>query len=494
MSRSLKALILAAGNAATALVGLLIAAALSRQFEKSDYATYRQTLLVFEFAAPLLTLGLPAALFYFLPDAKTRARAILLENLLLLGAMGLAFSVFLALGGNLLVARHFSNPDLEKSLLVFSLYPVLFLPASAASACLVVQNKIKWLTIHTIGTRLGRLVLVLGAVWLWPDRPVVAVGAMAVSGLLVLGSALTLMFRAVPPSGEVKPALPGLRAQLQYAVPLGLATMLETLALGIDKVLVSLLCDREQFAVFVNGSMEIPFIRMITAAGMAVILPEIVSLYKEGRRGEVLDLWTRGARKIAVLLLPIGGLLFALAPEMMVVLYSDGYLDSARPFRIYLLLLPARIIFFGVIFQAAGRPDLILKRAVGTLVLNTIISYPLVKYFGFEGAAWGTVIVFWIYVIPYCVLYCSRLLEVSWLRLLPYRHIGLILLAIVISVLATSLLRAWVAPDALFLMVVMLSACFVAVVGPVLLLFCRSELEQYLHAVLRKVRGSRSDS
>ena len=60
-SRTFKALIFASSNAATAVVTLVIAAVLSRVFDKVDYATYRQTLLVYQFSGPLLALGLPAA-------------------------------------------------------------------------------------------------------------------------------------------------------------------------------------------------------------------------------------------------------------------------------------------------------------------------------------------------------------------------------------------------------------------------------------------------
>ena len=92
---------------------LAIAAVLSRVFDKVDYATYRQTLLVYQFVGPLLGLGLPAALFYFLPGEASRLRAVLLENLILLGALGGAFSLFLVLGGNRLIASQFSTPELE---------------------------------------------------------------------------------------------------------------------------------------------------------------------------------------------------------------------------------------------------------------------------------------------------------------------------------------------------------------------------------------------
>ena len=492
-SRTFKASVLASGNAATALVTLLLAAVLSRHFDKVDYATYRQTLLAYKFAAPLLTLGLPAALYYFLPVEKSRSRAILLENLMLLGVTGLAFSLFLALGGNVLIAERFSNPDLEKTLLIFALYPALFLPATAVSATLVVREKMSWLFLHTVGTRLLRLGLVLVAIWLFPGSPLAAVGATTISGVVVFASAIFLMLRAVRRGDQWRPTRRGVWLQLKYAVPLGLAAMLETLALGIDQVLVSILCSPERYAVYVNGAMEIPFLRVITAAATAVILPELVAFYKEGKKKEALGLWQRSARKVSLLLLPVGGALFVTAPELMTLLYSADYMESSRPFRIYLLLLPARLIYFGAIFQAAGRSDLILKRAVGTLVLNTVLSYPLVYYFGIEGAAWGTVLVFWLYVIPYCIRFCARLLETGWTGLMPYRYVGMLLLAITVSGAAALWMRHWFASDFFVVNLALGLGIYLCVLAPLLFVLCREDLQGYWRAIKRRAgRGRRS--
>ncbi len=493
-SRTFKALIFASSNAATAVVTLVIAAVLSRVFDKVDYATYRQTLLVYQFSGPLLALGLPAALFYFLPGETSRIRAVLLENLILLGVLGGSFSLFLVLGGNVFIAEQFSNPELEETLLVFALYPVLFLPTTAVSAVLVVQEKVQWLFLHTVATRLSRLFLVLGVVWLCAAGPLGAVGAMTVSGGIVFASGIYLMLRAVPRSEVSRPTFGGMRLQLKYAVPIGLALMLEKLALGIDQVLVSMLCSPEEFAVFVNGAMEIPFIRMITVPVTAIMLPELVAMYKNNRKAEAHQLWQKAARKVSVVLLPIGGGLFVIAPELMTLLYSGDYTESSRPFRVYLLLLPARVIFFGAIFQAAGRPDLILRRAIGTLILNTLVSYPLVYFFGIEGAAWGTVIVFWGYVIPYCMCLCSRLLGVHWGQLMPWRHIGVVLLAVVLgSCCALGVGRLFTGLEVMVAGGIAITVYF-AVVGLLCLYLVPDEVKSYARSMQRQISKLRNKS
>jgi O-antigen/teichoic acid export membrane protein len=491
-SRTFKTLVIAASNAATALVSLLIAAILSRHFDYVDYATYRQTLLAYHFVGPLLALGLPAALYFFLPGEKRRARAVLLENLLLLALSGSVFALFLVCGGNLLIADRFSNPDLKITLLVFALYPVLFLPTTSTGSTLVAQNRVAWLTFHTIGTRLARLALVGLAILIFPHNPVAVVGATAISGGVVLLSGLVLMLRAVPRGEENRPTRGGMTSQLKYAVPIGLALMMEGIALSIDQVLVSALCRPEEYAVFVNGAMEIPFLKVLTAAATAVILPELVAFYKDGKKTEALGLWLKGARKLSLLILPMGGLLFVVAPDLMTVLYSAEYTESSGPFRIYLLLLPARMVFFTAIFQAAGRSDLILRRAVGTLILNAVISFPLVYYFGMEGAAWGTVIVFWGYVIPYCMRVCSRLLEIRWFNLMPLKHIGLNMLAITLAGVAAIQLRSLVSVEGGLPSGMVLGFFYVGILALLFFIFFPAEMKASFQSVRGRLQKSRT--
>ena len=104
-SRTVKAGILASGTFLTTCVRLISAIILARVLSMYDYATYRQTLLAYAFVSPLLMLGLPDALYYFLPGENKRPRSLLMENLLLLSFMAGLFSLFLLFGGNRLLAR-----------------------------------------------------------------------------------------------------------------------------------------------------------------------------------------------------------------------------------------------------------------------------------------------------------------------------------------------------------------------------------------------------
>jgi hypothetical protein len=82
-SRTFKVLILSSGQVLVSLVALVSAAILTRVFTKTDFATYRQSLLACTFAFPFVVLGLDRDLYTFLLGEKVRARGLLVENLLL---------------------------------------------------------------------------------------------------------------------------------------------------------------------------------------------------------------------------------------------------------------------------------------------------------------------------------------------------------------------------------------------------------------------------
>ena len=144
------------------------------------------------------------------------------------------------------------------------------------------------------------------------------------------------------------------------------------MALAIDRLMVSALLEPEDYAVFVNGAMEIPLIAAITVAAGAVILPEIVKAFENKNSSEALSLWQLMVKRVTIILLPAGLLFYLISQELMIILYSDKFKQSVEPFRIYMLMLPARVAYFGMLFQAAGKTRLVLYRAIITLSLSLI--------------------------------------------------------------------------------------------------------------------------
>jgi O-antigen/teichoic acid export membrane protein len=444
-SRTVKAGILASGTFLTTCVRLISAVVLARVLSMYDYATYRQTLLAYAFVAPLLMLGLPDALYYFLPGENKRPRSLLMENLLLLSFMAGLFSLFLLFGGNRFLARRFDNPDIARTLLILAPYPLFMLPVSGLSACLIARDRVKQVAIFNVLSRLFMLGAVLTAVLIW-RTPVAAIIGTVVGAGIVLLPALKLMFASCK-VGSLLPSAEGMWSQLKYAVPLGLAGMIGKIALSLDKMVVSSMCSPEQFAVYVNGAIEIPLIGILTGSVIAILIPDLVKFYKTAQYQELRELWHRAMVKCALLIFPVMIFLFVMAPEVMRILFSAKYEASAVPFRIYLLLLPIRITTFGAIFMASGKNTLILYRSIVGLTLNLVLSIILVKVIGAIGAAVASVIVIYIWTIPYCIFFIGKILHTGIFRIFPYQRLAKILLIAVVPSIILGAGLVWDASD-----------------------------------------------
>jgi len=425
MSRIKKTAFLSGAQVVTTLSTLIIAAVLSRVLDsKADYGTYQQTLLIYTFLAPLLALGLPAASFYFIPKSESNQRAICLNALVAIIFISIIFSVLCLTLGRSYIPKVFNNPDLANTIPWLAIYGPATLILVYVTSALVALNRAKLSAIFSI---IFRIILAssvaITAISLTKIDFIIGLQ----SCVILIGSltAIGLIWRLTRNSLKSQPLISfsNINVQLKYAVPLGLGAMLEGMALAIDRLMVSLLLDPEDYAIFSNGAMEVPLIAAITVAAGAVMLPEIVKAFGKGNANEALNLWQLMVRRVTFILLPAGFLFFLVSQELMVILYSEKFKDSVGPFRIYMLMLPARVAYFGMLFQGAGKTKLVLLRAIITLFLNTVITYFLVLKFGMDGAAWGTVAVVWLFVVPYCIGCCAKISDTKWNRLLPYKYI-----------------------------------------------------------------------
>jgi len=430
-SRSAKTAILASGQALTTLVGIVSVAILARLFSKPEYATYRQVLLVYGFTGPVLMLGLHRALYYFLPNRPQRARALVVENLLLLGSAGLLLGLFLWLGGNLLIARWFHNPALAPALLIFAPYPIAMFIISALPSCLMARDRPSEVAGFNVGSRLVTLLLSVLPCLAWTD-PGIAVAGLTGAALLSAVAAVWLMLRACP-EGDWRPRWTVMREQLAFGLPLGLSALAGTIARNLDKVVVATFCTASAFAVFVNGAMEVPLVGILADAVFAVVLAEYSRLYAESRTAEIVGLLHRATAKCATILIPAGVFLWCVAPELMRVLYGSQYAASAVPFRVYLLLLPRRAISLGAVLMAAGKTRHLSAQAIAVLIANTALTVPAVLLVGPIGAAWATVIATYAVGLPCLLVMAARVLGHSGWRLLPWAGLSRIALAALVA-------------------------------------------------------------
>jgi len=436
-SRSAKAAILASGNFLSMCANILIAAVLTRLFLKAEYATYQQTFIAFNFVVPLLTLGIPMALYFYMPQRTGAARSVLLENLIILSIGAVGFAVFIFFGGNQLLAWQFKNPELAGTLLLLVPYGFFELYSRSVGPCLMANDKVPQVAIFNVITRLVLLVFSVTAALIFGTTRAVIIAAVLASGFR-MGIGMFLMLAATRDTAW-RPTQTGVMQQLKYGVPLGIAGVFGTLTLTLDKFIVASICDIEDFAVYTVGAFELPVIGIVTGSVTAVLLTDLSVLFAEQRLSEATQLWGRAALKCSLLLLPLMVGMFVIAPDVITLLFSEKYADSVLPFRMYLLLLPIRIANYGSMIMAAGQSRLILLRALIAFILNAGLSILLTYYLGYVGAISATVVVMYLWSVPFNLIAISRLWGTTTAELLPWKKLASVLL---ISIATTPVLLA----------------------------------------------------
>jgi O-antigen/teichoic acid export membrane protein len=445
-SRTGKAAILASGKTANAVVTIVIAAVLARLLSKYDYATYRQTMLVYAFIGPIMMLGLDRSLYYFMPNEPQRSRGLLLENLGLLALGGSVIGLFLVAGGNVLFAGWFDNPQLASALLIFAPYPLLMMLIAPVTACLLAQNCAGRLAAFTV---ISRVVMLVAVVVPCLILPIPEIGVLGATAGAAAGAALAgVLMARVCRTGNWRLTLDGLRRQITYCIPLGLGSLAIIIARQLDRLMVAALCEPEAFAVFVNGAIEIPLVSIVANSVTSVLIVDFARLHREGRDGEIVKLVHRAVVKITMVLLPAMAFLMCVAPELMRLLFGAAYDASAQPFRVYLLMLPARALAFGAVLLATGNSRYIMYGAGLGLAVQVVLAWYAIKLFGATGAAAAAVVVLYCVSVPFMLIVLRRVLATPAHALLPWGGMFRVGLAGVLPALPLLLVRNLVAlPD-----------------------------------------------
>jgi O-antigen/teichoic acid export membrane protein len=435
MSRTSKVLALSLAQFVMTIISVVSGMVFARYLSVADYATYLQTFLAYDIAVPILTVGLPSALFYFLPG-NSKQKTIVLETMILLFIAGLIFSLFLTLGGTELLAKRFNNPDLNRTLQWMTFYPVYTFPVLLISSVLVIKDKTNVNAIYNVITGIILILSIVIAVIITRSYEFPLIVRIFLP-ILFFPVAIHFCFRYFPEKISY-PEISSMIKIIKFSIPLGLATVFEGLSLQIGNIIVSALCSPEDFAIYANGAKEIPLIGIITGSITVVIMAEMSEKCKIGDRKAALELFRKAALISACFLFPIMCFFMFYAEDFIRIMYTDKYIGSLLPFRIYLLFLPVRIVNYGAAFIALGQSKKIMYRSILSLVISSVLCYLLVSILGIYGAAIAIIGTLYVWAIPYNWYMLSKAFNCRFNDILPLKRIGSIFILSVLTALASS--------------------------------------------------------
>jgi len=197
---------------------------------------------------------------------------------------------------------------------------------------------------------------------------------------------------------------------------LGLYDLIQVLFRWIDKLALGFLLSASLFAVYFNGTIDVPFLPLLLgAAGNALLMQMSQQDTSEANRVALIK---ESSATLSRIVFPVFFFLICFSHELFEVVFHNKYDASVPLFLISILVVPLRAYNFTSILQHKGKGRIINIGALMDLAIALVLMYPLYLAFGLKGIALAYVISTY-FQAGFYLFYTARLLHVKWHQLLP---------------------------------------------------------------------------
>lgn len=407
----------------TLVITMITGMMLARFRTLDEYGTYSALLLVINLFTALLMLGLPNSINYFLARAESSE-----EKKHFLSVYYTLSSVFSIIVGAVLVLtvplieNYFNNDNIGKYYYFLALYPWATTVISSLDNVLVVYKKTGMLVIYKVAYSIMMLLTVLLNQWAgfgFDAYMLTFVIVNCIFALLVYGICANI-------SGEIKAIIDIrlIKAIFHFSIPMGMSTLVGTLSVEMDKLLIGKLMDTAELAIYTNSAKELP-LTIVATSITAVLLPQIARMIKDKKTEEAVHLWGNATVLSYIIISLLVSGIFVYAEDVMMLLYSEKYLPGLSVFRIYTLILLIRCTYFGMILNSLGQTKKILFCSIVNLLLNAVLNPVFYCILGMEGPALAT---FTAMLLITLAMLCmtSRATNISYAKVFPWKEIAMI--------------------------------------------------------------------
>jgi O-antigen/teichoic acid export membrane protein len=417
-------------KAVSHLCFLLVAVVLARSLERADFGTFNQVWLVNKSLLYLFALGLPVSVYYFLPrlpDAKIKS--FILQTMVSLTILALPFSISMYVLADWL-AIYFNNPVLAHYLRLFAIYPLITLPTVSTDAILIGLSRTKHAALFEIVTKTA-MVMAVAAAGTLEHRLDLVFKALIVYGIAQSVLGVWMVWQPVRRI-KFRVSLADWKSQIAFSAPYGFATLAGALNYQVDKVLIALFYPPAVFALYAAGAFEIPLAGVTSVPVISVIMGELTKKFKSGDIEGFLQLWHQSMLKLALPVFAVATFLMVFAEPVVVGLFSSAYEDSVWPFRIFLLFVPMRITVLDQVLASLGETKFVFKAQVGTMIVNIVLGYALVRNAGWLGPAIAAMFAGYLFA-AVLTLEIRHQLNISLGRVAPWQGLSRIALVAILA-------------------------------------------------------------
>jgi O-antigen/teichoic acid export membrane protein len=365
---------------------LVVPLLLVRFLDPTVFGQYRLLWLLAGTALAVAPAFMPQALFYFLPRATPENKRFLIGNVIVYLAIAACVVGIVSTGWNPLL------PVVAEQLFfqtysVSTIFIALWVIASLLDVLPTAEGRAHWQAGAIISLAILRTLLLAGAAFISGDIFLLSCAMLAVAAVKISLLVYYLNQRHEATSYQFA----GVQKQLAYCFPFAVGNALFLLRIQADQWVVASMLVPAQYAVFSIAAAVLPLAALIRQPLINATMPDLNRLHALGDHNKVSQLIAKTNGTIALFLLPISGALFAVAPELVDIVYTRQYSDSAPIMRLYLVGMMMMTFAMGHVLPALGLGRFAALNSTFCLLLSVVFSLVGLKLFGMPGAALGSV-------------------------------------------------------------------------------------------------------
>lgn len=430
--------VLTIGRVAAAAIAIALPIALVRVLDPPSVGRYKLFFLIASTLGTLLSFGIPASLYYYLPRYPASRRRLLVTAIALLALAGIVGAVIIEASRAILASR-FNLAD-QREVLLAAAFTAVSVPAALLPVLATTDGRVGLASLAIAGFDTVRATMMVCAALVYRRVDAVLAAAAAVMTLQLLSLGAYLSIRRA--SGDVRePAETSsvVRRQLGYAASYQGAIVANLVREQAHAYYVAASVSPGAYAIYAVGLLQVPFLGAAASSLNDVLIVHGSEMHGRGEIEPLVALWHRSSLALAALAFPVFATLWIFAPELFRVLFGATYAASVPIFRLSLLLQPLAVPLLHTMLRATNRTGAAARAEVVSLVV-AIGSLPLLVHrFGPLGAVTSLVLASLVFQLTGLRVLLSELRRTP-ATLLPWRRLATLLSAALASALAARLL------------------------------------------------------
>ena len=346
-------------------------------------------LLVSMFFVETVKWGLINSLYYFYPHEKDKQTQLLSQTFYLLVILGLFLLPVLY------ILRYplsdlFNSPVIATLIFPICFYFFFMLTSLILDSIFILEKKSRVVVIYEIVNKTLRGILVIGTVIVFKDVYFV-LWSLALFACIRF-STLYIYMKKNYGIKLRKIEIPLLKSQLRYAFPIGGARMVGEIGKKVDKFILAAFLTPAQFAAYSIAHFGIPLINMFYTSVSQVVIPQMTIVKKDENLVEIKRLWHKMIDKFSLVTIPVVIFFGLLAKSIIILLFTNQYINSVSVYRIFLLIMIIHILNPSVVLRACKETKTIFISQLCSMIIAIILSYSLIQHYGMIGGAIGFIL------------------------------------------------------------------------------------------------------